>query len=407
MPSILLVNRVFPPDRGATGRCLADLAGRLAALGWRVTVVADGAAGADVETPPGVTLHRAGRGVPEGSGPDALSYLGALRRLAWRALRLPRHDVVVTMTDPPLSACLGPLLAARHRAAAIHWSQDVYPALLPQVGVRLPPPLFALLDGVMATALRRHDAVVAIGRCMARRLAGAGVAGERVTVLPNWPDPLVRPLAKEPNRVRAGLGLEGRFVVAYSGNLGLAHPMGGVLKAAALLRDDPSVRFLVVGEGRGHAAFTEAVRSRGLANVAVLPWQPADRLAESLSAADLHLAVMAGPAEGLMVPSKLASAMAAGRPCLFLGPEGSEAARRLDGCGGVLAAGDGAGLAEAIRAYAADPARCAAEGAKAAAVAASWTADHAALRFSALAEALLERRRGRMGAPAWQRLPYA
>lgn len=404
-PSILFVNRVFPPDRGATGRCLADLAERLAAFGWRVSIVADGPI-QDVAAPPGVTLHRTGRSVPEGERPDARAYLDSLGRLAWRALRLPRHDVVVTMTDPPLLARVGPLLAARHRAVAIHWSQDVYPALLPHLGVRLPAPLFAMLERSMTAALRRHDAVIAIGRCMAGRLARAGVPEERLTVLPNWPDPRVRPVPRETNGFRSGLGLDGRFVVAYSGNLGLAHPMDGILEAAAALREgNPAVRFLMIGSGRGHAALADSARRLGLDNMLFQPWQPADRLAESLSAADLHLAVMAGAAEGLMVPSKLAGALAAGRPCLFLGPSGSEAAQRLSGCGAVLDPADGAALARTIQAYAADPKRCAEEGARAAGVAAGWTANGAALRVSALAEGLLRRRAG--GAPAWRGVPHA
>lgn len=381
----------------------------MAGLGWRVSVVADGVGGdtgGEAEAPAGVTLHRTGRGIAGGHRPDARAYLGSLYRLAWRALRLPRHDVVVTMTDPPLLAHIGPALAARHRAVAIHWSQDVYPALLPQLGVRLPPPLFGMLERSMTAALRRHDAVVAIGRCMAKRLAGVGVPEDRLALLPNWADPGVRPIPHGRNGVRATLGLEGRFVVAYAGTLGLAHPMDGVLDAAARLQADaPSVRILIAGEGRGHAAFAEAVRQRGLDNLLFLPWQPAGRLAETLSAADLHLAVMATAAEGLMVPSKSAGALAAGRPCLFLGPPGSEAAHTLRGCGAVLRPDDGAGLAGTIRRYAADPALCAEQGARAAAVAASWTADHAALRFSALADGAL-RARGTQRT-VWDRVPDA
>ena len=104
----------------------------MAAMGWRVTVVADGHGPS--EAPPGVTVRRTGGGpadAREPSGDARLTvrgYLAAAVRLIQRALRLPRHDVVVTMTDPPLLACAGPLIAARHGAASIHWSQDVFPA---------------------------------------------------------------------------------------------------------------------------------------------------------------------------------------------------------------------------------------------------------------------------------------
>lgn len=388
-PSILFVNRVFPPDRGATGRCVSDLARRMAASGWRVTVVADG--NGPIEAPPGVTVLRTGGDLRGGRVPGVRDYLDSLRRLTGRAMRLPRQDVVVTMTDPPLLALAGPMLAAWHGAAAIHWSQDVYPALLPVLGVRLPGPLFRWVERATARALRRHAAVVAIGRCMARRMAAIGVPPARITVLPNWADPCVHPVAHEDNPFRAQLGLGPRFTVAYSGNLGLAHPMGAVLDAAqALGRSDPDIAFLIIGEGRGRPALMEAAASRGLSNLSFLPHQPADRLSESLSAADVHLATMDPRAEGLLVPCKVSGALAAGRPCLFLGPRGSEAAALVDGCGGVFDPSDGAGLAEALRGYARDPARRAEEGRKALAVSARWTADAAARRFSALAEAMVK-----------------
>ncbi|WP_238474834.1 glycosyltransferase family 4 protein [Azospirillum cavernae] len=394
-PSILFVNRVFPPDRGATGRCLADLTERLARRGWRVSVVADGAGGEEEARRSCVALWRTGRAIPAGDRPDARGYLDSLLRLTWRALRLPRHDVVVTMTDPPLLGRVGPLLAARHGAAAIHWSQDVFPALLPVLGAPLPPSLFQALERSMARALGRHDAVLAIGRCMARRLVQSGVAESRVILCPNWPDSRIRPIPHAVNGWRAEQGLEGRFVVAYSGTLGLAHPMDGVLDAAAgLLASDPAILFLVIGEGRGRGAVAEAIQRRGLTNVRLAPWQPAERLAESLSAADLHLTVMNKAAVGLMAPSKLLGGLAAGRPGLFLGPADSEAAHHIRdwGCGAVLEPQNGQGLAERIRGYAADPARCAREGAVALRSVAGWGADDAASRIDAVARDLVARR---------------
>ncbi|CAO3374929.1 hypothetical protein [Azospirillum argentinense] len=363
-------------------------------MGWRVTVVADGDGPGDA--PPGVTVRRAGGKRPADPGETAgdaklttRGYLAAAVRLVQRALRLPRHDVVVTMTDPPLLGCAGPLIAARHGAASLHWSQDVFPALLPVLGVRFPEPLMRMVERASVQALRRQDAVVAIGRCMAGRLAAAGVPAERITILPNWPDPRIRPIPRADNPFRLAHGLGDRFTVAYSGNMGLAHPMDAVLDAATLLaRSDPAIAFLLIGEGRRRAAVAEGVERRGLANVRLLPLQPPDRLAESLSAADLHLATMDPRAEGLLVPSKVAGVLAAGRPCLFLGPAGSDAAALLEGCGHRLAPDDAAGLAAAIRRYARDPVLCAAQGARALAVTAAWDATAAARRFAALADGL-------------------
>lgn len=413
-PSVMFVNRVFPPDPGATGRCLFDLVERVAAAGWRVTVVADGErSGGKVgehAASAGITLVRTGRTVAKGDRPDARAYLDSLRRLAGHALCQPRHDLVVTMTDPPMLALAGPVLAARHGAASLHWCHDLYPDLFPVLGVRMPALVRRIAGHGMARALRQQDAVIAIGRCMSDRIIAAGVTADRVSLLPNWPDPAIRPMAKADNGFRRSLGLQdgdGRFLVAYSGTLGLAHPMDGVLEAATHLQDSNSaVLFLLVGEGRGFAAVEEGARRRGLRNLRRLPWQPADRLAECLSAADLHLVAMDPAAEGMLVPSKLAGVQAAGRPCLFLGPVGSEAAARVEGCGLVIDPFDGRAIANAVCAYAADPGRCAAEGEHAAQLAQAWTADRAAAAFVGLAERLVEARRAVR--PLWGRpLPHA
>ncbi|WP_207457836.1 glycosyltransferase family 4 protein [Azospirillum sp. SYSU D00513] len=398
-PSILFVNRVFPPDVGATGRVLADLAGRLAASGFRVTVLADGIAPDEPpdDAPRDVTVLRAGTPSSQEVAPRTAAYGAAWGRLLRRGLALPRHDLVVTMTDPPLLAVLGSILAARHRAAALHWCQDLYPALMPLVGVRLPAFAHTLLEAVTVSALRRCDAVLALGDCMADRIAAMGVPRRRIAVLPNWPDPLIRPVPHAQNAFRRDLGIGDRPVVAYSGNFGLAHPMAGLLDAAEeLQRTDPAILFLLTGAGRGLAAVQEAARRRALDNLRFLPRQPAGRLAESLSAADLHLASLDPRACGMMVPSKVGGALAAGRPVLFLGPPGSDAARLVTRwrCGRVIEPTDGQGLAGAIRRYAADPDLRDAEGRRASRAAASWTADDAARRLGTILRDTLARHGG-------------
>ncbi|UEM05627.1 glycosyltransferase family 4 protein [Skermanella rosea] len=382
-PSILFINRVFPPDRGATGRCLHDLAARFAARGWRVSVLACGAADAPSDAPEGVSVTRAGDRVG-GSGPIGAGHLSALHRLHRAASRIPRHDLVVTMTDPPMLAVLGPLLGRRWGCGVIHWSHDLYPDLLPVIGVRLPWPTLSLLRRIATAALRRCDAVVAIGSCMADRLSGRGVPAQRIVTIPNWPDPVIRPIQRDGNPVRAALGLEGRFTVAYSGNFGLAHPLDAVLEAASSLAvTAPDIAVLLIGEGRGLPRVRRLLERDAPPNLRLLPLQPSSTLAASLGAADLHLAVMDRRAEGLLVPSKVSGALAAGRPCILLGPPGSAAARMLaeNRCGAVLDPDDAEGLAAAILSHARDPAFHAAACERARATAASWSADRAADAF--------------------------
>ncbi|EWY38837.1 glycosyl transferase [Skermanella stibiiresistens SB22] len=369
---------------------MKDLAGRFSSRGWRVTVLAQGAVDAPHEALAGVAVVRSGE--PGGRRvPGGLGYLMALGGL-WRAAkRLPRHDVVVTMTDPPMLASLGPPLGRRWGCGVINWSHDLYPDLLPVIDVKLTDAAMASLRWLALASLRRCDAVVAIGDCMAARLARDGVPASRIVTIPNWADPVVAPVPWSGNPMRDALGLGDRFTVAYSGNFGLAHPLDAVLEAAAdLAVRAPDVMFLLIGEGRGLKRIKSALDRMALRNVLALPWQPAANLSVSLGAADLHLAAMDARAEGMLVPSKIAGALAAGRPCVLLGPAGGAAAKLLteNGCGEVVAPGDATRLATVILAHANDPSFHRAARAKAAAAAALWSADQAADAFLALAAAI-------------------
>jgi colanic acid biosynthesis glycosyl transferase WcaI len=381
MPSVLFLNRVYPPDRGATGMCLADLARGLVERGWTVTVVAEG----DGPTGDGGGVRVVRTGRRRATRRTILGSLAALARLERAARFLPRHDLVVSLSDPPLLALAGERVARRMGAAAVHWCHDLYPPLLAVVAPWIPAPVVRAASALAGCCLRRHDAVIAIGRCMAMRLGAIGLDPARVTVLPNWPDPAIRPA--DGAAFRAAHGLEGRFVALYAGNLGGAHPWRALVDAARLLEDDAVI--LVAGDGRQRARFE--MEATDLANLRFLPWLPADTLPDLLAAADLHLATMDERAAGLMVPRKVAAAFAAERPCLFLGPRTSEAARCIEeyGAGLVLPPHEGGALAEAIRVYRDDPARRKREGRHTHRAAADWSADLAITHFAALAERLV------------------
>ena len=111
--------------------------------------------------------------------------------------------------------------------------------------------------------------------------------------------------------------LQAKFVVAYSGNFGRAHDFGTILEAASLLKDRGDISFLLIGGGHQHAAVVAAARDLQLENILFKPLQPVEVLAESLSAADVHLVSLQPQLEHCIIPSKMYGIMAAGRPAVF------------------------------------------------------------------------------------------
>jgi glycosyltransferase involved in cell wall biosynthesis len=202
---------------------------------------------------------------------------------------------------------------------------------------------------------------------MAARLMDQGVPRARIAAIPNWADgELIRPLAPEDNPLRAAWGLRERFVIGYSGNLGCAHAVEPIVELMTLLEHEPGLLFLFIGAGSGYRRLRAAIAARRLENVVFRPYQDRAQLPLSLAAPDLHLVTLRPEWEGLVMPSKLYGALAAGRPVVFIGDPEGDVARVVRGGLGLVARPEGMpALAAAIRALQRDPAGLAQMGAAA------------------------------------------
>jgi colanic acid biosynthesis glycosyl transferase WcaI len=360
---IIFLNRFFYPDHSATSQMLSDLAFFLADAGHEVAVITsrqrydDPAAGLpSEETVRGVRIHRVrtprfGRGNLAGRALDYLGfYVAATRRLR---LILSPGDIVVAKTDPPLISIPAAWVARQKKARLVNWLQDVFPEVAMALGIRgLAGPTGRLLRSLRNWSLCQASMNVVIGERMRDRLLAAGIPQDKVTVIPNWADgEAIRPMAPEDNPLRREWGLDGKFVVGYSGNLGRAHEYETILGAAEQLRNDPRIAFLFIGGGAQMVRVREIARARGVDNIVSQPYQPRERLNLSLGAADVHLVVLRPELEGLIVPSKAYGCLAAGRPIIFVGDAEGEIARvlRSAGAGIDCPVGDQTRLATIIR----------------------------------------------------------
>lgn len=363
--SIVFVNRYAWPDHSATSQLLTDLAQGLVARGHAVTVIASrqlyGAPAADLpaaEEDAGVrylriATTRFGRASLWGRALDYLSFYAMLPFTLARTLR--QGDVVVAKTDPPLLGVLVAAVAWLRGARCVNWLQDVFPEVAVALGEpRLPRLLTALATWLRDLSLRSATMNVVIGEGMATRLQ-ARVPRAPLKVIPNWAlEREIRPLPREGNRVRRQSGFDARFIVAYSGNLGRAHDAETLLTAARRLRERADIGFLLIGDGHLMRQLQDQVERDALPNVRFLPYQPIERLAESLAAGDLHVVSLRPELEGLIVPSKFYGIAAAARPIAFIGSPDGELARwiTLHECGVVVLQGHGGALADAIVAMA-------------------------------------------------------
>jgi glycosyltransferase involved in cell wall biosynthesis len=374
MSSILFINRVYPPDSGATGRVLEHSARGFANAGWDVTILATATFREEVgeEVRGRIRIVRVGILFSKKNLiARALGYALMIPALLLKALRLPRHDVVVTKTDPPMLAVIGPIIKGVKGSRLIHWAQDLYPEVAEECGVLTKGGFMAgILRRLSTWGIQRHDLTLAVGYCMADRLIARGIREESIRVVPNAGiEGDIEPVQHGASAFREAHGIGDEFVIMYSGNMGRAHDFATVLGAARRLQErrEQKILFLFVGEGPEEQMVRRAVSEQKLENVRFLQTQPSKLLSESLGTGDLHLVTMKEGMEGLVVPSKFYGVMAAARPTIFVGPNDSEVARMIHGhgIGQVIAPGEDASLAEAILRYRAEPDLVKGEGNKA------------------------------------------
>jgi colanic acid biosynthesis glycosyl transferase WcaI len=361
MNRIMLVEQYFYPDGWGGAEIPRDLAVAISQAGHEVEVLC----GSDQYTPmlPGATaLDPTSHGVKILRIPRIIP--GPVRR--FRILRIlwfclcaapillyrRRIDLVVTQTNPPLIVPTVALIAALRRIPFVIIAQDVYPEVLFASGAALPNRFVGrCLVRLFSWAYRRAYRVVVLGSFMQRRVRGKGVSADRIVTISNWATGAIDRQCDQDNPLRLQWGLQNRFVVLYSGNIGVGHEfetfLTGVRIAAA---KHAELAVVFIGGGSRLAEVRSLTRNLGLdERVMFQDFVPAEALPLSMGIADLALVTLRDGFEGVIVPSKLLGYMARGIPTLYVGPDSDIAEMiQIADCGACCEAGQAHGVAEAL-----------------------------------------------------------
>jgi colanic acid biosynthesis glycosyl transferase WcaI len=393
---ILLLNQYYPPDTSATAKMAVQIAEKLAQR-HRVTVVAGRPSYDPDEYYPyslqrndvrnNVTVERVGStAYPRHQMPRRVSnYLSYLALAVPRALAI-RPDIVLAMTDPPVAGIAGAFVARMSSRPFVYNIRDLYPDMA--VGGEIVNSGFWVdrWERMHRRALRQAACVVVLGNDMRDRIIAKGVAPERVVIvrdgssfpsfLPERSDPVVQ-------KIRSGFS----FVAIHAGNLGFYGAWNTLLKAAEILRNE-NIGLVFVGGGANRATLEASAQSSP--NVRFSPFFPVEQVPHVMMAGDVHIVTVRRGLEGVVVPSKLYSILAAGRPVLAVAPASTDAARIITetGCGMSADPDDPAAVAAALVQLRNDPARLSQMGVRAREVAAKYARVNELDRFVNVMEAV-------------------
>ncbi len=390
---VLVLNQFFWPDVAATAQHAFDLARYLRSHGDEVSAIASrsiygqtGSALPEEEIADGIAIHRVTSSVFGKRGVIFRSFDFLFFNVAclFKAVSLPRHDVVICLTTPPFIALVGIFLRWMKGTRFVFWTMDLYPDVPLAAGViKRGSIVHWVFDRLDRFCLRRADLVVVLGRCMRDKVLRNGVDPLKLVTIAPWADPSevpnvparrfsesmdsavarrvtggeARPSVVNDNRYRAEWEIGDRFVIEYSGNCGVGHDVSSVCDAMLALRDDDSIRWVIVGGGLAWPRIEEFIRRHQIPNVILRPYQPRAHLGDLIALGDAHLVLVADGFEGLLIPSKFYGVMAAGRPTIYIGPEETEVARviREEECGFVIPNSDPSRLVAAIERLRRDP----------------------------------------------------
>lgn len=362
---ILLISQVYLPDPAAVGMQMADAAAELSERGYDVCVLTADRGYDDPsqkysrrETLEGVDVIR----LPFSSfGKSSIatrlvSGLSFVTQACVRGAFLGHVDGILVTTAPPMCAMAALFLGALHKAPIAYWVMDLNPDQMVVLGKLSPSsPAVKIFDALNRSILKRAQLIIALDEFMAERLKRKKNIGKKLEVLPPWPhDNYLETVPHEENPFRKEHGLEGKFVVMYSGNHGPSSPVTTCLAAAHKLKHRKDIVFLFIGGGVGKEEVERAI-SAGADNVRSLPYQPLESIKYSLSAADVHLVTVGDAIVGVVHPSKIYGAMSIGRPILLTAPAECHAAPLVtpNKIGEHLENGDVEGTARAIERLAA------------------------------------------------------
>jgi hypothetical protein len=240
-------------------------------------------------------------------------------------------DLIYTISQPPvLGGLIGTIGKFLKRSKHVYNIQDFNPEQAAAVNYT-GGTVHKIAKQIDQLNCSFSDHIILVGNDMKQTLENRFGKNHQLShsVINNWTDENeIIPLSKKDTHVLAFLNeynLEDKFVIMYSGNLGLYYDLENLIKISSELQSIPDIHFIYIGEGASKKEMQDYVSKENLKNVTFLPYQPKEFIKYSLNVADVHLVVNQKGIKGVSVPSKIYGVMAAGKPILGVLEQGSEA----------------------------------------------------------------------------------
>ncbi|MBN2349903.1 MAG: glycosyltransferase family 4 protein [Bacteroidales bacterium] len=360
MNKFLLISQVYYPDEVSTANLFTNLCSKLVKENIDVEVWCAQPSYTNLKKQPSLLFYNKIkiRFLPSTQFPKSnllgrlMNYLTFSISLSCRLLISRDKTKIFTHTTPPTLGILIAFICSIKKRPFVYILLDIFPyGLIKLEKVSGKNVFISIWKKLKLYALRKSNKIIVIGRDMKEWLGVVYKEGlSKTEYIPLWQDDsLIYPIDFNKNSFILKNNLQDKFVVQYSGNMGLWNDMKTFGLAAKQLSDN-SIYFFFIGDGMRKNELSDVFEDSLPPNVSFLPFQSNNKLGVILSACHIALISLREGLEGMAVPSKIYGIMAAGIPSIAMVPENSEIALIIkeENCGYVVKPSDVSGLIAAI-----------------------------------------------------------
>lgn len=260
-----------------------------------------------------------------------------------------KQDVILVYS-PPLPLGLSAYILSRIKSIPFIFNvQDIYPQCIIDLGILRNPILIKLLEAIEKFIYKRATNITVHSEGNREYLLSK-IADSKLLVIPNWVDTHSIKPAERFNKFRREHNLGAKFIVSFAGIINFSQDLDNVIESAKLLQSYEDILFLLIGDGAQKEDLKKKAESLKLNNVRFLPLQPREKYPYVLNASDICLVTLRKEVVTPVVPAKLLSIMASGRPVIGSLNANGDAAKIIESaqCGYRVEPGNPAMLAQAV-----------------------------------------------------------
>lgn len=336
MKTILIISQYFYPDISATGNVLTQLALDLIKAGYKVKVISGKSDGQikKYENYNGIEIWRVKYfNYKKGKGfIRILSFFSFSLSVLLQLLSTRNYHSLLIVSNPPIVPFIGYLVKKVNKQIKFSYLlHDLYPDVAITTGaVNKTSILVKVMSWFNTKIFKSADHIIALGRDVKQRLLEKKqIEDHKIKIITNWAD---KKEIQKPSYIdfKKKLGIHEKFVVMYTGNLGLFYDLDYIIKALPNIKEYKDIALVFIGEGNYKEDLKVMVEELNLTNVYFFPFQDKGYYGDVLHMADVLLVTLAKGMEGISVPSKTYGYLAAGKPILGVLPKNSEIGMLID-----------------------------------------------------------------------------